>query len=117
MLRSLELQIESARRAARLEGESTPIARGGGRGDLFELSPQILTLCSGGLQPFDFGLSPEHHHELYLAGQLFVHLHAAHLSEKDADRPAPFPAVLSQEQKLKALLYVLHLDDGRPVAN
>ena len=41
----------------------------------------------------------------------------AHLSEKDADRPAPFPAVLSQEQKLKALLYVLHLDDGRPVAN
>ena len=73
------------------------------RGDVFELAPEILTLCSGSLQPFDFALTPEQHHELYLAGQLFTHLYAAHLHD-GASTPT-----LSPEQKLKALLFVLQL--------
>ena len=86
----------------------TSVPRGGEgeppRGDIFELAPQILTLCSGGLQPFDFTLSPSQHHELYLAGQLFTHLYAAVLSGPDAPPP------LSEEQRLKVLLWVLRLD-------
>ena len=42
-------------------------------------------------------------HELYLAGQLFTHLYAAHLHD-GASTPT-----LSPEQKLKALLFVLQL--------
>ena len=76
------------------------------RGNVFELAPQIITLCSGAMQPFDFGLSPRQHKELYLAGQLFAHLYAAVLNSDEDECP---PA-LSDEQKLKALLWVLRLE-------
>ena len=49
-------------------------------------------------------LSKEQHKELYLAGQLMTHLTATQLGGGDGPPP------LSEEQKLKALLYVLHLD-------
>ena len=75
------------------------------RKSLFDLAPQILMLCSGGLQPFDFKLSPDQHHELFLAGQLFTHLHAAQLGRDDG-----LPPVLSDEQKMKVLLLILYLD-------
>ena len=77
-------------------------------GDIFELAPQILTLCSGALQPFDFALSPAQHYELYLAGQLFAHLHAAEHGRTSRSKEGA--ATLSAEQKLRALLFVLHLD-------
>ena len=72
--------------------------------DVFELAPQIITLCSGQLQPFDFGLVPAQHQALYQAGQLFTHLYAAAMSGEEG------PRVMSDEQKLKALLWVLRLD-------
>ena len=72
-----------------------------------QLAPEILTLCSGALQPFDFGLSPEQHTELYLAGQLFTHLYATRFAEKEGARPT-----LTDEQKLTALLWILHLDSA-----
>merc|ERR1711879_1112232 len=42
-----------------------------------ELAPEVLTLCSGALDPFDFAIDPGQHYDLYLAGQLCVHLQAA----------------------------------------
>jgi hypothetical protein len=89
---NLDLQIDAARKAARrakggkaasrreqllssigireAPAEESPVSEDVfGRGDVFELAPQILTLCSGALQPFDFGLSAEQHTELFLAGQ------------------------------------------------
>ena len=111
---NLDLQIEAARRAARhakrFESSDVPTpdsARSAEerRGDVFELAPEILTLCSGSLKPFDFGLTAEQHTSLYHAGQLFTHLYATVFSgEEGGARP------LSDEQKLKALLWVLRLD-------
>ena len=123
---NLDLQIEAARRTLRAakrakaaggtptadeayDGDSSPAPREDleRRGDVFELAPQILTLCSGALQPFDFGLTRAQHHELFLAGQLFAHLYAAVLG---SDSTTPCPPTLSDEQRLKALLWVLHMD-------
>lgn len=92
--------------ATNLHGsESAPPAAPTQRKSLFDLAPQILMLCSGGLQPFDFKLSPDQHHELFLVGQLFTHLHAAQLGREDG-----LPPVLSDEQKMKILLLILYLD-------
>eukprot|EP00316_Scyphosphaera_apsteinii_P011485 CAMPEP_0119305014 /NCGR_PEP_ID=MMETSP1333-20130426/6104_1 /TAXON_ID=418940 /ORGANISM="Scyphosphaera apsteinii, Strain RCC1455" /LENGTH=719 /DNA_ID=CAMNT_0007308011 /DNA_START=141 /DNA_END=2300 /DNA_ORIENTATION=+ len=112
---NLALQIEKAENAARQHLGSQWGLHGGlheqhttrdeQRHDLFALAPQILTLCSGGLQPFDFSLKRHQHHEMYLAGQLMVHLHACQLPE-----PHELPSIMSDEQKLKALLFVLYLE-------
>ena len=98
--------------AAEAEEPPSPHASGSKRLDeskrsIFNLAPQILTLCSGGLQPFDFALRPGQHHELYLMGQLFTHLHATQLGRDDGRKPR---AVMSDEQVLKTLLLMLHLD-------
>jgi hypothetical protein len=94
---NLDLQIDKViAKGDRPEGRRTTI---------FDLAPQILTLSSGGLQPFDFGLRPDQHHELYLLGQLFIHLHASQLNADD-----DLPPVMSDEQKRKTLLLMLHLD-------
>ena len=102
-------RIDAARKAKRLRadsGEMSPAsplasprqaAETERRGDVFELAPEILTLCSGALQPFDFNLTPSQHEELFLAGQLFTHLYASRLGGTG-------PPVLSDEQKLKVLL-------------
>lgn len=74
---------------------------------IFNLAPQIITLCSGGLQPFDFAMRPDQHHELYLAGQLFTHLHASQHGRDDERQPPP---VMTDEQMIKTLLLMLHLD-------
>jgi predicted acylesterase/phospholipase RssA len=110
---NLDLQIEkSTERAWRASGEEgsdedealSPFTRRRQR-SLFNLAPQILTLCSGGLQPFDFSLTREQHHELYLLGQLFAHLHASQHGRGDG-----LPAVMTDEQKAKTLLLMLYLD-------
>ena len=117
---NLDLQIEAARKARRAQarmmgpfesGEASPVIReeesvkdgAERRGHIFELAPEILTLCSGAYQPFDFKLTAAQHGELYLAGQLFTHLYAARLSGQG-------PPALNDEQKLQALLWVLRLD-------
>ena len=44
---------------------------------LFDLAPEIITLCGGSLSPFDFALGKAQHLDLYHAGQLCTHLIAA----------------------------------------
>ncbi|CAE7503104.1 unnamed protein product [Symbiodinium natans] len=66
------------------------------------LAPEILTLCGGRYDPFDFNLTKEQHRELFLAGQLSTHLHASIVDESSQ--------VLSDEGKLKTMLYTLHMD-------
>ena len=44
---------------------------------LFDLAPEIITLCGGSLSPFDFALGKAQHVDLYHAGQLCTHLIAA----------------------------------------
>ena len=56
------------------------------------------------MQPFDFDLTPRHHSELYLSGQLMTHLYAAQLGG-NGTRP-----VMTEEQRLRVLLFVLNLD-------
>mmetsp|Transcript_32790 Transcript_32790/g.78427 ORF Transcript_32790/g.78427 Transcript_32790/m.78427 type:complete len:556 (+) Transcript_32790:45-1712(+) len=71
-------------------------------GGISELAPEILTLCGGRLDPFDFNLTKDQHRELYLSGQLSTHLHASIVDKTNE--------VLSDEGKLKTLLYSMHLD-------
>ena len=86
------------------KGEPSPVTSAvDRRGDVFELAPEILTLCSGSLQPFDFTLTPDQHAELYQAGALFTHLYASMAS-------GTHPPCLSDAQKLTALMLVLNLD-------
>mmetsp|Transcript_25360 Transcript_25360/g.69876 ORF Transcript_25360/g.69876 Transcript_25360/m.69876 type:complete len:415 (-) Transcript_25360:378-1622(-) len=53
----------------------------------FQLAPQIVTLCGGSFSPFDFGLTKIQHEQLFVAGQISVHMtaaqHAAAHLEKD----------------------------------
>ncbi|KAL3913781.1 MAG: hypothetical protein SGPRY_007856 [Prymnesium sp.] len=62
---------------------------------------------------FDFALTSEQHCELYLAGQLATHLHAAQMASLtlgltlEGEGTAP---VMSDENKLKTLLYLAHMD-------
>merc|ERR550525_363725 len=75
-----------------------------------ELAPEVLTLCSGDFDPFDFGLSEEQHTDLFLAGKLCVHLQAALLENEAKD------SVMNAEYRLKTLLHCIHLKypDVRP---
>ncbi|CAE7519502.1 unnamed protein product [Symbiodinium pilosum] len=66
------------------------------------LAPEILTLCGGKYDPFDFNLTKDQHRELFLAGQLSTHLHA---SVVDATSE-----VLPDEGKLKTVLYTFLVD-------
>jgi len=84
---------------------------------LFSLVPHILTLSGGSFSPFDFALGKDQHYQLYLSGQLGVHLAAAQhtvaLHPSDRTSGAKYPwgeAVLSEQSKLRALSYMLHLD-------
>ena len=58
-------------------------------------------------------MTNEQHCELYLAGQLSTHLHAAQMAASTqehgvaGDGEAP---VMSDERKLKILLYLTHMD-------
>ncbi|CAE7623138.1 unnamed protein product [Symbiodinium sp. CCMP2456] len=70
------------------------------------LAPEILTLCGGRYDPFDFNLTKEQHRELYLAGQLSTHLHASVVDGSSQ--------VLNDEGKLKTMLYMLHMDYPKP---
>ncbi|CAK9095546.1 unnamed protein product [Durusdinium trenchii] len=88
---NLVLQIAAATAKMNLTG-----------GGISELAPEILTLCGGRLDPFDFNLSKEQHRELYFSGQLSTHLHAS-MVDKSSE-------VLSDEAKLKLLLFSMHLD-------
>ena len=40
------------------------------------VAPEVLTLCGGALQPFDFSLPKELHRELFECGQLAAQLSA-----------------------------------------
>merc|ERR1712118_349419 len=51
---------------------------------LSKLAPEILTLCGGRLDPFNFDLSKDNHQNLYDAGQLMVHLYASRVDKSDA---------------------------------
>jgi len=66
------------------------------------LAPEILTLCGGKYDPFDFNLTKDQHRELYLSGQLSTHLHASIVDQSTA--------VLSDQDKLKTLLFMLHME-------
>mmetsp|Transcript_33038 Transcript_33038/g.105981 ORF Transcript_33038/g.105981 Transcript_33038/m.105981 type:complete len:563 (+) Transcript_33038:535-2223(+) len=98
----------------------------------FSLAPQIVTICGGSFSPFDFGLSKLQHRQLFVSGQVSVHLAAAQHAIRELEGPEPAAAaggddgeelelspkgrgsavapVLGREAKLKLLLYLLHLD-------
>ena len=44
---------------------------------LRSMAPEILAICSGAMNPFDFNLTKQQHLDLYHSGQLCVHMHAA----------------------------------------
>ena len=113
---NLDLQIEGALQQVKPVSLSSLLGRGSHapevrdrsneqKRSIFNLAPQILTLCSGGLQPFDFDMRPEEHHELYLLGQLFTHLHASQVDQEES-----LASIMTDEDKLKTLLLMLHLD-------
>ena len=70
---------------------------------LFDLAPEIITLCGGSLSPFDFGLGKAQHLDLYHAGQLCTHLIAAQGEPRQG-------AVMHPEARLKTVLLLLHFD-------
>ena len=82
------------------------------------LIPEVLALCGGGLDAFNFDLSKDQHLDLYLCGQLAVHLHAALFTEKHA-RESPDSNgdeeagrhVMCDDDRLKTLLLLLHLSE------
>jgi len=71
---------------------------------LSKLAPQILMLCCGELNSFDFALTPDQHLDLYYMGQLCVHMHAAQLEGQQRA-----PQVMSNQAKLKLILLLMHL--------
>ena len=70
-----------------------------------DLAPEVLTLCGGALQPFDFSLPKELHRELFECGQLAAHLLAAQHGGGGAET-----GVMSDEHRLQALCLLLSLD-------
>lgn len=84
-------------------GGEAPLAAG-----LSKLAPHILTLCAGELDAFDFGLTSDMHKDLYLVGQLCVHMHAAQLEGE-----ARGPQVMSFLARLQVILLMLHLKSHR----
>ena len=68
-----------------------------------DLAPEVLTLCGGALQPFDFSLPKELHRELFECGQLAAHLLAAQHGGAET-------GVMSDEHRLQALCLLLSLD-------
>jgi hypothetical protein len=94
------------------EEEAAQLARTKSQG-LFALAPHVLTLCGGAFSPFDFALGKHQHYQLYLSGQLSVHLAAAQLTPASRDTEGEYPwggAVMSEENKRRALGYLFHLD-------
>lgn len=70
------------------------------RRSFFVLSPQILTLCGGSFSPFDFSLSATQHKQLFLSGQLSVHLAASEMQDAQADS-------MSDTDRVSALRYLM----------
>ena len=68
--------------------------------DVLTLSPDILTLCAGSCEPFDFALRPERLTDLYESSQLNVHLYAALHDRAASD------AVMRETDRLDTLLHV-----------
>jgi hypothetical protein len=114
---NLKLQIQRAggKLDTPAEGATAPIFEMASH--LRQDGSKILTVCGGNFDPFDFGLTKPQHEELFHSGQLCVHL----LASNDARRrcaersegpsaAADVPAVLSGDARLKALLYIMHLD-------
>jgi len=75
-----------------------------------DLAPEILTICGGRLDPFDFMMAPEQHRDLYNSGQASVHLHARRVSQKASSEGEPHEEIMSEESHLKFLLFFLHMD-------
>uniref|UniRef100_A0A7S0JFX3 PNPLA domain-containing protein n=1 Tax=Calcidiscus leptoporus TaxID=127549 RepID=A0A7S0JFX3_9EUKA len=85
------------------QGGDAPFAAG-----LSKLAPQIMTLCAGELDAFDFGLTADMHKDLYRVGQLCVHMHAAQLEGE-----ARGPQVMTFLARLQVILLMLHLKAHR----
>jgi predicted acylesterase/phospholipase RssA len=103
--------------AADIEGEAEAEAEDDGEGEdesdaerrsLFNLAPQILTLCGGAFSPFDFALSKEQHRQLYLSGQLSVHLAASEASIGQQP-PDQLMCDMEEEDRIRALRYLMSL--------
>jgi len=88
--------------------------------DLHSLAPEVLALCNGALDPFNFLMRKQQHRDLYLCGQLCLHMHAALASEARPEQMDPETSleargvtsaklVMSDEARLKSILTILHL--------
>merc|ERR1719272_1364486 len=112
---NLALQIKGALRSqATTTAAAAAAAASAGKGGaasrppasspgLFDLAPEIITLCGGSLSPFDFALGKAQHLDLYHAGQLCTHLIAAQGEPREG-------AVMHPEARLKTMLLLLHFD-------
>lgn len=77
------------------------------------MAPEILSICSGAMNPFDFLLTKQQHRDLYHSGQLCVHMHAAmhteHAGETEEVRENS-KLVMSDDARLKTIYSILHMD-------
>merc|ERR1740130_2370614 len=104
---NLNLQVETFKRA-HAGAKSVPpaasaaAAAAGGNEGRHVVAKNIVTMCCGTLNPFDFFLTNDQHKDLYLSGQLCTHIHAAR-AEQDSSQ------ILPNEGLLQAMLFMLHL--------
>lgn len=81
--------------------------------DVSHLAPEILTICGGRLDPFDFLMAKEQHRDLYLSGQMCVHMHSDRVENDLAIKAGAQSGdnmFLGDEDLLKFLLYLIHMD-------
>jgi len=86
------------------------------KADVTHLAPEILTICGGRLDPFDFSMAKEQHRDLYYSGQMCVHMHAERSEIHEAEKGGAVSCMsegkyfLQDESFLKFLLFLLHMD-------
>ena len=73
--------------------------------DVLTLAPEILTLCAGSCDPFEFSATSGRLTDVYQSSQLNVHLYAA------LHDPSTSDAVMSEADRLEALLHVASVGD------
>eukprot|EP00747_Dinoflagellata_sp_TGD_P135059 gnl/TRDRNA2_/TRDRNA2_175410_c0_seq1.p1 gnl/TRDRNA2_/TRDRNA2_175410_c0~~gnl/TRDRNA2_/TRDRNA2_175410_c0_seq1.p1 ORF type:complete len:523 (+),score=106.01 gnl/TRDRNA2_/TRDRNA2_175410_c0_seq1:89-1657(+) len=77
-----------------------------------QLAPEVLTLCSGKCDPFDFGMTKAMHKNLFQAGQLLCHMHASYVDAGYGEFWSKMmgKTVMAEEDRMKTVLLLAHLD-------
>ncbi|CAK0803225.1 unnamed protein product [Prorocentrum cordatum] len=87
------------------------------KADVKHLAPEILTICGGRLDPFDFLMAKEQHRDLYYSGQMCVHMHSERVEIDEAEKggaEGEAKRVMGDEDLLKCVLFLLNMDVPAP---